>query len=78
MIQFTYIKFRSVALNLTGWGRVSKTRGKRFDSSPSCFGNEQKIVVIGHEYNNASTKVRTNTCGSWVEISLDSASGIVA
>ena len=41
--------FRSVALNLVVQGRVSKTRGKRFDSSPSCFGNEQKIVVIGHD-----------------------------
>ena len=59
---------------------VFGTRCQRFESSFRSFGISDKIIMnVGHDYNNnASTKVRTNTCGNRVEISLDSTSGMVA
>ena len=79
MIQFIYIKFRSVALNLTGWDASPKREVRGSIPHPPISAHQtNKYECRTWEYNNASTKVRTKTCGSWVEISLDSVSGVVA
>ena len=42
----TSVRHRGVALNSAGPGRVSKTRGKVFDTSPPCHTSARTTIIV--------------------------------